>query len=380
MNNKITSKQMIPTIMLFLTGSSLITGSYSSAGRDTWFCIIAAFLLVIPMIAVHSAILNLYPGHDYYANIMTACGKWCGKIFALFYCFCSIHLAAIVLRDFCEFIHIVNMVETPVYVIAAFILGVAAYLLKKGVYVLARVSRFSMPFVAASVLLTSLLATKDMEFSNIQPMFQSDPASLFRGIMLIFSLPLGEITACSSMFKYMDPKEKVFPVFFRGVFWATLLLLTANLRNLFILGETAAIFLYPSYEAVSVIAFGQFFTRIEVLIGINLTLAGFIKGCVLVFNACEAAATVFNLNRNSSRSYVPLIVPCILLVFTSVSAVYSSTEEMSHWMEYVPILSAPCQLLIPLTVLTAGKIRKRLSGGGRKGAKPHPGPSRQPEA
>jgi spore germination protein KB len=368
---KINGKQMTATIVMFLTGSSLITGAYTAAGRDTWLCGIFAFFLVIPMMLVHSAILNLYPGRNYYANILTACGKWAGRAAALYLFLCSMFLVSLVLRDFCEFIHIVNMVETPVPVIAACILGVAIYLLKKGAYVLARVSRFALPFLLISIALTCVLAIKDMEFSNLLPILQAGPEKLAEGTAMIFFLPMGEITACSSLFKWMDPKEKVFPVFFRGVLGALLFLLAANLRNLLVLGNSIAAFLYPSYEAVSVVAIGQFFTRIEVLIGINLMLAGFIKCCVLLHNACEALGAVFNLDGSTPRSRAPLVAPCALLVFTGSMVIFATSEERAAWTNYTPLASVLGQVLIPVAVLAAGKIRARRKGrGGPKPARP----------
>lgn len=373
MEQKITGAQLAATITLYLTGSSLITGAYTSAGRDTWLCGLAAFALVLPMMAVHAAILKLYPGRDYYANILTACGNWGGKAAALYLLLCSIHLVALVLRDFCEFIHIVNMVETPVSVIAACFLGVAVYLLKKGAYVLTRVARFALPFLVFSVALTCVMAVKDMDFSNIKPILRSSPKDLMDGTAMIFFLPLGEITTCAPLFKWTDPKQKIFPVFLRGGLGGLLILLAANLRNLFILGDSLPSFLFPSYEAVSVVAVGQFFTRIEVLIGINLMLAGFIKCCVILYNACEAAGTVLNLGgtKRSQRERSPLVFPCVLLAFTAAMVIYTNSEERALWADYVPISSLLGQVLIPLGVLIAGKIRKRLSGG-RKSAPEQP--------
>ena len=75
---------------------------------------------------------------------------------------------------------------------------------------------------------------------------------------------------------------------------------------------------FSSYEAVSMIALGEFFTRIEVLIGIVLLLT----------------ATMFWV---------------------------ADSQELRKIVPLVPVYSLPIQVLAPLAALIAGKLRNRRS-------------------
>ena len=106
-------------------------------------------------------------------------------------------------------------------------------------------------------------------------------------------------------------------------------------------------------------------------------LAGFIKCCVLLHNACEALGAVFNLDGDTPRSRAPLVAPCALLAFTGCIVIFATSEERAAWANYIPLASVLGQVLIPVSVLVAGKIRSRRKGrGGPKPARTPTAPQR----
>lgn len=354
MKDRITGKQMECTIALFLIGSSLVTGSATEAKQDTWFCMILALLLNIPLIWVHSQILELYPGRNYFENIVKACGKPVGKAVCVLLMIYSFHIASLVKKIFVNFIQTLNMPETPFIFILLSIVMVEFYMSKKRLFVVARVSKFTIPILISTVLMTMVLAYNNIDFSNLKPVLKSDFSSMVSGTLLIFTLPLGESILCAPMFGALDQNEPVFPVFLKGMLLGFSILLFANLRNILILGNSETVFAYPSYQAVSVIGIGDFFTRIEVIIGFNLLLAGFIKVCVTYFTCCQEVAKIFDFD-----DYVPLFAPCGLILVTLIMIINSNTEEMLNWLKYHPFYSLPFQVVIPVAVLITGKIRNK---------------------
>lgn len=355
MKDRITGKQMESMIALFLVGSSLVTGSVTGARQDTWFCMILAMLLNIPLLWVHSQIIDLYPGRSYFENIVKACGKPVGKIICILLMLYSFIIASFVKKIFCVFIQILNMPETPFIFILLSIVFVEFYMSKKRLYVVARVSKFTLPFLILTVFLTGILSFKDMDFSNLKPVLKTDFTTMAKSTLLLFTLPLGESILCAPLFGALDQKVKVFPVFLKGMLIGFGVLLFANLRNLLILGGSESAFLFPSYQAVSVISVGEFFTRIEVIIGFNLLLAGFIKVCVTYFTCCQEVAKILDFD-----DYVPLFAPCGLILVTMIMLISSNTEEMENWMKYHPFFCLPFQIVIPIAILITGKIRKSM--------------------
>ena len=367
---------MEATIALFLTGSSLISSGASEAKQDTWICVILAFALSVPLIWVHSRILKLYPGRNYFNNILRALGGPVGKAVSLLLLIFILHLSGLVLRVFAEFIHIVNMTDTPLNAIAVFVSAVGAYVLSNRLYVLTRISKFAFPFLAVTVGLTIVLSLQNMELKNLQPILHSGFGNMAKGTLSSLSVTYAELVICAPMFGELSRKQNIFPTFFRGALWGFLVLLAADLRNLLVLGYSAGTYAFPSYEAVSVVKLGEFFTRIEVLIGINLLLAGFVKSCVTMFTACKGLAEVFGY-----QDYEPLVGPSTLLILTISELVHNNTEELFGWIRYFTYYSIPFQILLPVLVLIVGTIRKKagkLPGcekrAGKKRASPPPEP------
>ena len=367
---------MEATIALFLTGSSLISSGASEAKQDTWIGVILAFALSIPLIWVHSEILKLYPGRNYFGNVLRALGGPVGKAVSLLMLLFIFHLSGLVLRVFAEFIHIVNMTDTPLSAIAVFVSAVGVYVLSNRLYVLTRVSKFAFPLLVVTVGITIVLSLQNMELKNIQPILHSGFGNLTAGTLSSLAVTYGELVICAPMFGELSRKENIFPTFFRGALWGFLILLGADLRNLLVLGYSAGTYAFPSYEAVSTVKLGDFFTRIEALIGINLLLAGFVKSCVMVFTACKGLAEVFGY-----QDYEPLVAPSTLLILTISELVHNNTEELFGWIRYFTYYSIPFQILIPVLVLIVGRIRKRAGklpgsekGAGKKKASPPPEP------
>lgn len=351
---------MEATIALFLLGSSLVSSGFSEAKQDTWICVLLALVLSIPLLWVHSAILELYPGRSYFDNIARALGKPMGKVVSALLLLYTFHLGALVMRVFSEFIHIVNMTETPLIAISVCVVAVGVYILNNRLYVLARICKFTFPFLIATVFVTVVLSVPNMDLNNLKPAFHAGWRNIAAGTLAYLSVTYAELIMCAPMFGELGRGEKVFPTFFKGALLGFVILLVADLRNLLILGYSAGMFAFPSYEAVSVVKLGDFFTRIEVLIGINLLLAGFVKNCVMMFTACVGIARTFGY-----RDGEPFVAPCALLILALSVVVYGNTEELFGWSRYFTYYSIPFQIVIPVLVLIVGKIRKKAGRAGK---------------
>lgn len=358
----ITAKQMQATIALFLMGTSIIASGQDTAKQNTWITILIAVVITIPMLWVHTKILQLYPGQSYFGNFIRALGRPAGLFVCSLYVFYSIHLGGQVVRTFSEFVHVVNMPETPVIAISSFIVATLAYILQKRLYVLARVSKFVFPILCLAVAMTVVLSYHNMHFNNLKPMFQITPAELLKGVSMAFALPYGQVVACVPMMERMNRKEEIFATLLKGIIWGFVVMFAANMRNLLVLGYSSGVYAFPSYEAVSVIQLGTFFTRIEVLIGINLMLAGFVKAGVLVFSSCDGLTKIFGF-----RDTVPLVVPVSLLLLTMAMVVHRDAVEMFRWLgNYFDLFTLPFHVFLPILVLLVGTVRKKLEKRGSK--------------
>ncbi|QNK39575.1 GerAB/ArcD/ProY family transporter [Caproicibacter fermentans] len=367
----ISEKQMQSTIALFLMGSSVISSGYTSAKQDTWIVILIAVALMIPLAWVYAGILRLYPGQNFYRNVLRAMGRPVGLTICALYLFYLLLLGGQVLRTFSEFVHLVNMTQTPLVGISTAIVAVTVYTLSNRLYVLTRLGKFVLPFLYFTIILTLLLSFRDMDFSNLRPILQSKPSDFLKGLMSAFTLPYGELVACLPMFGVSGRIEKVFPTMVKGVLLGFGFLFAAVVRNILVLGYYNSVATFPSYECVSVIQLGEFFTRIEVLIGINLLLAGFIKFAVLVFSSCEGVTRLFGY-----RDSEPFVAPLSLFLLTLSALLDSNTSEVFGFKEIYVILALPFQVVLPILILVVGTVRKKL----QKPRKTSPAARKSPSA
>jgi spore germination protein KB len=342
-------------LAVFYVGSSTVTGGSGIAKQDTWLCLIIGTLLSFLLYWLYSSVIELYPGRNYYDNIMKACGTVAGKILVSVLSLYALFTGALVLRDDSEFIHIENLTETPIIALYVCLIGMALYALRCRLYVLARLAKFLLPIIFGCIAITVIFSVKDWDFSHLKPYFGTGFSSIAGGSLLVLSLPFGESAVCASLFGQLDSRVRPFPVFAKGAVLGSCVLLAANLRNILSLGYSSGVYSFSSYEAVSLVALGEFFTRIEVLIGIVLLLTGFFKGCVFLFGFASGVAKVLGL-----KDYEPISAACALFLLTATMFTVSDSQELMKIVPLVPFYSLPIQVLVPLAALIAGKLRSRI--------------------
>lgn len=357
-------------LAVFFIGSAMATGG-AFDHQDSWFCIICGFLLAFPLFALYSAVVNLYPGRNYYDNIIKACGGIVGRVLVLILSLYALLFGAFILRQETEFIRIVNLTETPLLPVLTAMTGTAIYLLRNRLHVIARVSKFLLPVIVGVSGLTVIFSIKDWDFSHLKPFLNTGFPSIAGGSLLILSLPFGEASVCASMFGLLEKNAKPFPILLKGALIGFAVLLWSNLRNFLVLGYSASIKTFPSYSAVSTVALGEFFTRIEVLIGIVLLLGGIIKVCVMLFCFASGFAKVFSL-----KDYEPLGAACGVLLLTTALFAETSSQDIVLLPNYIPWIALPIQILVPLAALTVGKLRNRRNPKKQKRKLPRTAPER----
>ncbi len=358
-NYKITAKQLQATIVMFWLGSLIVLGVNQDAKQDTWIPILLAFILFLPLIWLYSRLAKLYPGMDLFGILFKIFGKVFGRILAIIFILFSIHLGSLLIRVFAEYIQILNMPEMPQALTMVLLSFVCMYCVRNGPENIGRISKFTWPIVAVSIIVTFIIGIKDMNFNNIKPVLNTDLKTLLKGAYGLLMLPLGQIILCLSLFSSLSPQVNFKKVMLKALVSTIFIILLENLRNLFLLGfPSAAMFTFPSYQAVSVISLGDFFSRIEVIIGVNLMLAGVMKICVCLHAASYGLAKVMNLEDTKS-----MIVPSTLLMITLAGLVYAATPDMTNWLKIYPIYTIPFEILLPVIILIGAEIQNKMKSG-----------------
>jgi len=355
--DSITLRQGQSLLVLFVFGSSVVVGVSSGAGNDAWVSLVLSVLISIPMLCVYARIMRLYPEMDLFEIMEQLFGKVISKMLTLLMTWYAIHLCALVLRNFTEFIEITAMPETPQLPIMIMMLLVTAYLARSGLRTLGKWSVPMLFFVLFVVVFTVLASLRNMEFSNIQPMFAHSVGIIAKNAVQIYSFPFAETVLFLFFAKGVKKQDSPYRLYLLAFLFAALILLIVMLRNLFILGpKLMAVEYFPSLAAARIIRIGDFLTRIEGSISLNFIIAGIAKITVCLLAASRGMAYVTGVQNHKI-----LILPVGLFTVALGSIVYQSTMEMFGFLDYYWVYAAPFQFLIPTVVWIAAEIKSRRS-------------------
>jgi spore germination protein KB len=367
-NHVITDKQMQSIFIMFWIGSLVVSGINPQAKQDTWITILLAGIMMLPMIAMYIRITHLYPGLNLFEITFKIYGNIFGRMISFLFVVFAIHLGSLVIKVFTSFIKILNMPETPEMLTVTFIILFAVWSVKFGPENVGRVAKISWFAVALSVFITVVIAVKDMNFNNLKPIMETNFKTLLGASFTLCILPLGEMVLCFSFFSSISTKASTSKILVKSHVSLLALYLAAILRNVLVLGvPTALLVCYPSYACVSIISVGEFFTRIEVLTGLDLFLAGFIKVSVCLYASSLGLAKVLNI---SDQKFV--VAPCALLMGTLSTMTFSNSVEIFEWIKIYQIYAPFFEIILPLILWIGAEIQTRINVANKESRKDSP--------
>ncbi len=354
-SRQITSRQMLALIVLFLHGSASLVSVTSKAKQDTWFTILLAGMMAVPMVLLYSAIVRKYPQKNLFEIINEVFGKIIGKVVCTLYIWYAIHLGSMNLRMFTEYMQLLTLGETPQIVISLFMILLCMLSVACGIENMGRVAKISFVTVVAFIITTSVVSFKDMNFSNIKPMFSTDAATIIGSSFPTLMLPFGELVLIMALFPFVKPTGNPTKIYVKSILISTALLVTLSIRNLLVLGlPSTKMFYLASYQVVSVMSIGDFFTRMEVFVGAIVLLSCFTKICVCLLVSSIGLANICNIPKNKQMN-----APCGLIMVTLSSVLFSRTEEMIKWVDMYMVYAIPFELILPIILWIVIKLKPK---------------------
>lgn len=351
---QISESQAYILMITFILGTSLALASYSESQQDTWISMVIALIIAIPIVIIYGNILNSHPGKDIFQILEYIFGKVIGKTIGALYTFYFFHLGAICIRNITEFVQVSSFNETPQYITALFIGILAIYILKSGLEVIARVNKFIIPLLIFIISITLIMVIPKSDITNFLPILKNGWIPVLKASFSKFSFPLGETVIFLAFLNTVKEKDKSSKIYLKGIFIGGIILLTAIIRNILVLGFpslTSAVF--PSYDAVSLIDIGNFIRGVEMIIAIVITIAGFIKVSICLLASCIGTARLFNFS-----DYKWVSAPLGLLMMSLSFILYDSTMHMIDWISIYKYYAFPFQVILPILILIFGKLKK----------------------
>lgn len=360
----ISMRQAFCIIALFICGSSVVMGGNSEAGQDSWISLLLAFLGVVPMLLFYARIIRLYPDKNLFEIFEALFGKIFSKFFIAMMSWYALHLCALVVVNFSQFIEIMDLPETPQLPLMIVMLAVTAFLAASGIETLGKWSIIVLPLVCVIVALTIIMSLKQMDFSNILPVMENDFSKIASGSLKLFSFPFAESVLFLGLAGSIKKQTNPYKLFVYAAAFAALLLLVILLRNIELLGPAIMkIEYFPSYIAARIINVGEFLTRIEGGISTNFIILGITKITVCLLVAAKGTAHLFGI-----PNYRRILIPVALLALSLSAVLFSSAMEMFAFLDTYQYYALLFQVVIPIIVWLFAEIKikrqKKLAAGG----------------
>jgi spore germination protein KB len=352
----ISSRQAICIITVYICGSSVVLGGFTDAEQDSWLSLLLAQIIVMPVLIIYARIMKLYPEKNIYEIINILFGRVIGKAITILFTWYAIHLAALVLRNFSEFIEIVAMPETPQLPLMISMILVTVYLARNGIQILGKWSVIVLPIIVLIMFLTIALLLGAMDFSNILPIMNHSTKVIFSGAYQIFTFPFAETVLFLAVADSVNKKDNPYKIYSCGVAFGALILLFVLFRNIEAIGPVLMKSEYfPSYIAARIINVSDFLVRIEGSISINFIFGGITKITLCLLAASKGLASLFNI-----QDYKKVLLPVSLSALALCSILYTSTIEMINFLKIYSIYVIPFQIIIPVLVWIGAEIRTRI--------------------
>ncbi len=360
----ITFTQSVFTLVLFIFGSSVVLGVSGVAKQDAWVSLITATAMMVPLMLVYARIMRLYPETDLFDILEILFGKIIGKVLIALITWYALHLCSLVVRNFTEFMQIVAFPETPQLPMMISLILVTAYLAISGVNVLGKWSMIMFPIVVLTVILTIVMATVDLDFTNIQPILANGFQKILSGGYQILTFPFAEtvlfLGVAGSVRKEINP----YKIYGTAVLTGSLILLLIILRNILILGgPMISASYFPSYTTARILHVSDFLTRVEGTITMNFLLSGIVKITLCLIVAAKGISKLFAID-----DYKQMIMPTSMMVVALCAIVYTSAMEMFGFIVYYQVYAIPFQLFIPAAVWITAEIRNKMQSKRRAAA------------
>lgn len=351
----ISMRQAICMIVSFIFGTSAVLSVESGAGQDAWIALVIAAVLGSLLSLVYARVISLFPEQNLYDIAQAIFGKIIGKIMIALMTWYAIHLAALVLRDYAEFIQIVALEETPQVAMMIMILLITGYMAISGIEVLGKWIMIALVLVLMVVLFTVVLSIKQVTLSNILPIMTHDFTTIGSSAFKLFTFLFAETVVFLALADSIKKSDNPYKIYLYGIFIGALIFIVIFLRNLMILGvPTLEKSYFPSYIAARIINIAELFSRIELTVFYNFLFGGIAKISICLFAAIKGVEKLFNIKSNVK---IVFLISLIILLISRFQ--FKSVMEMMNFIDIYQYYALPFEIIIPMLVWIGAEIKTR---------------------
>ncbi|MBS3886121.1 MAG: spore germination protein [Firmicutes bacterium] len=344
----------IATVIFF--APSLIA---SLAGHDAWLAALLGPMFTLITLLLITWLGRKHPGQTIFQYSETILGKWLGKAVALLYVWGFLHIGAMAVREFGDFMTTSFMSHTPISVFNFSMLLLCAWSVLVGLEVIARMNEFIIILIVSFLLLILFFSLPNWELDYLLPFFARGPLPVLQAA-LIPAAWHGNIIVLAVILPFMTRPTRAFLAGTAAIFASTTLLTIGVVGMTAIFGpELSSSFLFPLHLFAQTINIGQIITRFESVVMTTWMAGIFIKTSVFYYCAALGLAQVLNL-----KEVRPVVLPLGIILGTLSISLFQDVTMLGNFLkETRPYYTISLYFLgLPLLLFAVTLIREKIFG------------------
>jgi spore germination protein KB len=355
MEETLSARQSKFLLASFVFGSTIILGVSTNSKQDAWIGLILSIIIAIPVVLMYARIIKLNQGESFFDISNKLFGKIIGTIINIIVTWYALHLGAMVLCNFEEYIKITTLLNTPAIIITALLLFVVVYIGRSPISTFGKWSTIVSLIIIFVVIVTTTLSITNMHVSHLFPIMEHRFSTILGDSFNNLFFPFAETVLFLCFGNFVKKDDNPYKIYLHSIIFVGIALIIILLRNTMVLGgELMTSVNFPSYATTRVIGIGKFFTRIEGVITINFIFTGITKMAVCLIAASKGISKIINV-----ENYKDLVMPSSLIILMICTILYKNIIQMYDFVKVYSIYAIPFQILIPLAIWIASEIRNK---------------------
>jgi len=364
-NDKISGYQVMVFVINTILGAGLISlpaMATESAKNDGWLLVLFAGLINIPL-----ALFICFAGskcreRGLFGTLSGAFGKIPSAILLLPFIAYMIVGTAMESRMFSESVKIFLLQRTPIEFIITPMILLAIILARAGIEPICRFFEIIFPLTAFLIFLCILVASRNVDLSNLLPFFSTHPSDFIKGLIST-TFSYEGLQLLLILYPYIKRPKGTVKYSIIGLVCIIFINVVGTLQCIIKFGsEETTRMLYPIIDLIKVSEIpGAFVERTEAIL-LSIWLVNVFTTIVALLY-CLSVLCADILNQSESSHLVPLALPLVYIV-----SLYGENGSEIKFITKINSLymGTYVTLILPIIVILASLIKK-------KGVKKHEG-------
>jgi len=357
---RLSNYQLFTITVLFQTGTTVIFGFSSAAGRDAWISVLLSALLGSMAILLYLALMRMHPGLTLVEWYPRQFGRWIGTPIAWMYPLLLIYDAGRGLGDLRDLIPTTILPMTPPEVILGIFILAVAYVLFCGIESLGRLGEVWLPVLLVALILELILIfSSDIVYiEKLQPMAGQGWGRIWNTVWpLGITQTFGETIGLAMIWPLVKQPEKIMRTTMAATLLVGFFIALLDAIAIAVLGEaTFSRSIYPLYVLIQQIDIADFIQNLDALGVMYFLTTTFFKISIHLFGAIYGFQKLMHV-KNNRIFIIPIVVIVLYLGLTMASSV---VDHIDAGLKVLPYnLWIPLFLVLPSILFMVALIRRK---------------------